>query len=171
MDSNFKPIELNERNVKALFKRCLPDEIESKNSDSLIFSQVLSPEYCGKSSEKVFLSKQKTKEYRASILYLLGQLKPLNLNRPAFALQEGFLRYDDTFWTKDYDILFKLYSLGLASACLAPFVSTKDLITTAKSSDCIPTLSPRDSNFQEWFNGYEAKIKKKTLNGQEPADD
>ena len=38
-------------------------------------------------------------------------------------------------------------------------------------SKCIPTLSPRDPNFQSWYAGYESKVKKKTLSGQEPADD
>ena len=102
---------------------------------------------------------------------MLGQIKPLNQNNAGFALQEGFLRYDDTFWTKDYDTLFKLYSLGLATNCLTPFVSTEEFITTAAIDECVPTLYPNDPNFQSWFSGYEAKVKKKTLSGQEPADD
>ena len=169
MADNFRPIELNERNVKAIFKRCLADE--NNSSQGVYFSQVLRPEKCGKTSETIKFSKEMVDSYSQTIQYLLGQIKAFHDTRESFALQEGFMRYDDTFWTKDYDILFKLYSLGLSSASITSFVAYKDIIGSAKSPECIPTLLPRDPNFQSWYAGYEAKVKKKTLSGQEPADD
>ena len=169
MSDNFRPVELNERNVKALFKRCLADETNS--SQGTYFSQVLDPEKCGKTSEIIKFSKEMIDSYSQSIQYLFGQIKSFHDTRETFALQEGFLRYDDTFWTKDYDVLFKLYTLGLSSASITNFFAHKDLITSAKSPECIPTLSPRDPNFQSWYAGYESKVKTKTLSGQEPADD
>ena len=170
-NNNFKPLELSERNVQTLFKRCLPSEEELANPNLIRNAQVLKSQYCGKESEKTLLSRQKTMENRSTILFLLGQLKYLHLGYSSIILQEGFLRYDDNFWTKVYNTLFKLYSMGIASNCLSPFVSKNDVIGSVRVEDCIPTLSPKDPNYQEWFSGYEAKVKKKTLSGQEPADD
>ena len=47
----FKQLELNERNVNTLFKRCLPDEEELKSRSFLKNAQVLIPQICGKESE------------------------------------------------------------------------------------------------------------------------
>lgn len=151
----FVPVELNERNVKALFKRCLANEENTK--EGVYFSQVLSQEKCGKESELIRLSKEMVDAYTPSIQYLLGQVKAFQDYRKTFALQEGFMRYDDTFWTKDYDVLFKLYALALSSASVTNFFSHGELITSAKSPLCVATLSPRDPNFSEWYEGYKEK--------------
>ena len=153
--SKFRPLELNERNVKAIFKRCLANEDNTK--EGVYYSQVLSLEKCGKESEIIRFSKEMVDAYTSSIQYLLGQVKAFQDYRETFALQEGFLRYDDTFWTKDYDVLFKLYALALSSASITNFFSHGELITSAKSPLCVATLSPRDPNFSEWYEGYKIK--------------
>ena len=61
------------------------------------------------------------------------------------------------FWTKDYDVLFKLYSLGLSSASISQFVAHKDIIGSVKSPKCESTLSTRDPNFSEWYEEYKMK--------------
>ena len=152
--NKFKPLELNERNINTLFKRCLPDEEELQDPASLRNAQVLKQEYCEKESEMVLLSRNKTIDNRQTILFLLGQLKYLYLEYSSIVLQEGFLRYDDTFWTKDYAVLFKLYSMGIAGNCLSPFVKKGDVIGSVRVEDCIPTLSPRDPNFAEWWEEH-----------------
>lgn len=148
-------IELNERNVKILFKKCLSNG--DNPAEELYLARVLKPEYCGKESEIIRLSKNSVLERKSMIQYLLGQIKAFHDDRESFALQEGFLRYDDIFWTKDYEVLFKLYALALSSASITSFVSYKDIIGSVKSPDCIPTLSPRDPNFSEWYEGYKIK--------------
>ena len=154
--NKFRPLELNERNVKAIFKRCLANEDNTK--EGVYYSQVLDPEYCGKTSELVRFSKENIDLYTPVIQYLLGQIKAFqDSSRESFALQEGFLRYDDTFWTKDYDVLFKLYALALSSASITNFFSHGELITSAKSPLCVATLLPRDPNFSEWYEGYKIK--------------
>lgn len=168
-NTNFRPLELNERNVQTLFKRCLLDE--NNPSGECYPVQVLNPQLCGRSSELIKLSKDNVESYAETIRYLLGQIKAFHGSNDTFALQEGFMRYDGTIWTKDYDTLFKLYSMGISTVSISNFSLYKDVICSVKSSKCISTLSPKDPNYQEWFNGYEAKVKKKTLGGQEPADD
>ena len=168
-NTNFRPLELNERNVQTLFKRCLPD---GNNPHTEYYPvQVLSPQHCGRESEIITLSKENVDTYAPMIRYLLGQIKAFHEDNNTFALQEGFMRYDGTIWTKDYDVLFKLYSMGLSTVSISDFSLYKNVIGSVKSPDCIPTLSPRDPNFQSWYAGYESKVKKKTLSGQEPADD
>lgn len=125
----------------------LPNEEELSNFDLIRNVQVLQPEYCGKDSEKIFLSRQKSLENRKTILFLLGQLKPIHSKYSTIILQEVFLRYDDIFWTKDYDILFKLYSMAIASNCLSPFGLRNDVIGSIRVEGCLPTLSPKDPNF------------------------
>ena len=151
----FVPVELNERNVKAIFKRCLANEDNTK--EGVYYSQVLRPEKCGKESELIRFSREMVDAYTPTIMYLLGQIKAFHDDRESFALQEGFLRYDDTFWTKDYEVLFKLYALALSSASITSFVSYKDIIGSARSPLCIATLSPRDPNFSKWYEGYKEK--------------
>lgn len=46
--AKFRPLELNERNVNTLFKKCLPDEEELQNRASVRNAQVLKKEYCEK---------------------------------------------------------------------------------------------------------------------------
>ena len=154
--NKFRPLELNERNVKATFKKCLANEDNIK--EGVYYSQVLDPEYCGKTSELVRFSKENVDLYTPVIQYLLGQIKAFqDSSRESFALQEGFLRYDDMFWTKDYDVLFKLYSLGLSSVSISQFVAHKDIIGSVKSPKCESTLSTRDPNFSEWYEEYKMK--------------
>ena len=167
----FRPLELNESNVSKLYKRCLADESELNNLNLYYTSQVLKPTYTGRSSEIVKLSKEKVNANTQTIQFLLGQIKNFHSTSTAIALQEGFLKYDNTIWTQNYDTLFQLYHLALSNASISDFVLSGNVIGATKSPSCIPTISPKDPNYQEWFSGYEAKVKKKTLGGQEPADD
>lgn len=145
-------LELNERSVKTLFKKCLANEENTK--EGVYFSQVLRLDNCGKESAIIRFSKEMVDAYTPSIQYLLGQIKAFHGANQTFALQEGLLRYDDTFWTKDYEVLFQLYALALSSASITSFSSLKNLIISAKSPLCIATLSPNDSYFAEWWEEH-----------------
>ena len=145
-------LELNERSVKTLFKKCLANEENTK--EGVYFSQVLRLDNCGKESEIIRFSKEMVDAYTPSIYYLLGQIKSFHGSNQTFALQEGFLRYDDTFWTNDYGVLFQLYALALSSASITSFCSLKNLIISAKSHLCTATLSPKDPNFAEWWEEH-----------------
>ena len=167
----FRPLELNERNVQTLFNRCLPTDEESKNIFQCYQTQVLIPEITGRTSQIIPLLKEKVDANKETIRYLLGQIESFHSDREVLALQEGFVKYDGTIWTQDYETLFKLYHLALSSNLILDFSKVSDKICSLNSPECVATLSPKDPNYQEWFSGYEAKVKKKTLSGQEPADD
>ena len=151
--SNFRPLELNERNVSTLFKRCLADE----NCNDVCYAQVLIPDFTGRFSDPVKFSRAKIVANRQTIVYILGQIKSFHTSTEALFLQEGFMRYDNEIWTQDYDTLFKLYNMAMASAAISEWVLSGDLIGAIKSPICVATLSPRDPNFSEWYEEYKEK--------------
>ena len=73
--NKFKPQELNEANVQAIFNRCLAKEGEG----NLTYAQVLMPELSGKQSDLIRFSKERIKANSKNISYLYGQLKGVHL--------------------------------------------------------------------------------------------
>lgn len=156
--NKFRPLELNERNVNTTFNRCLPTGEELENYTLNHHTQVFIPELTKRESQRISLSKDKVQGYKSTIRYLVGQIKSFHSDKSAFMLQEGFIRYDGTVWTRDYEILFKLYNLALSSALISDFaLASSDMICSVKSPECNPTLSPKDPNFETWYEEYKGK--------------
>lgn len=157
----FEPQELNERNVQAVFNRCLATEEEKKNLFSCIVSQVLEKGLSGeRESEIVIFSQDKIKTNEQNIRFLIGQLKNSHYGDESISLQEGFLRYDDVIWTKDFVILFHLYNLAQSVPCITSFVqkkNAKDLIVADKSNSIVPTLSLKDPAFPAWWEAHKGE--------------
>lgn len=128
-----------------------------------------------KNTSDIFqMSSQKIKENSKNIQFLMGQLKTIHIpDVKTISLQEGFFKYDNYVWTKDFDELFKLYSLGLVAGCIRGFGKTKnDVISSLLYSDyCKPTLSPKDPNFPAWWETHRAEWEEPEKEGKEPADD
>lgn len=159
--NKFHPIDLTEGNVQAIFDRCLATKEEIDVYRYFTF-QILKPTLTQKSSEVYRFSEEKIKKNEKSIGYLFGQIKNIHENNShsIIGLQEGFLRYDETIWTKDYDTLFKLYALAQASNYLLDFSSLPekpDLITAYRASNMKPTLSPKDPAFPAWWEAHRAE--------------
>ena len=102
--------------------------------------------------------------YRANqyqnIRYLLGQLKTIHLpDVKAITLQEGFFRYDNHVWTKDFNSLFQLYALALGCVYFRGFGQTKDgnITSLIDYNRCTPTLSPKDPAFPAWWEAHRAE--------------
>ena len=153
--NEFKPQELNEANVQAIFNRCL-----SKEGEDFYNVQVLGSELTKNPSDIVQLSRQKMEENDQNICYLLGQLKTIYLpDVKAITLQEGFFRYDNHVWTKDFNSLFQLYALALGCVYLRGFGQTKDgnITSLIDYNRCTPTLSPKDPNFPAWWEKHKGE--------------
>ena len=151
----FQPLELNEDNVQAIFHRCL-----AKEGEHFYNVQVLGSELTKNPSDIVQLSKQKMEENDQNIRYLLGQLKTIHLpDVKAITLQEGFFRYDNHVWTKDFDFLFQLYALALGCVYLRGFSKTKDgnITSLIDYNHCTPTLSPKDPAFPAWWEAHKSE--------------
>ena len=156
----FTPLELNEGNVQAIFNRCLATEDEKETFDKSFCCQILKPSLTNKTSEEVILSREKAKQNKLNIKFLFGQIKNIHGDCSAIGLQEGFLKYDGTLWTKDYGILLKLYCLAQSKGLITEFSalpSDPDIISAIKASNVAPTLSPKDPDFPAWWEAHKAE--------------
>ena len=101
--NKFKPQELNEVNVQAIFNRCL-----AKEGEATTYAQVLQKALSGKESDLVRFSKIKITENSKNISYLLGQLKGVHQKARLIPLEYGIINYSDKKWTTNANILLKL---------------------------------------------------------------
>ncbi len=159
-DIGYVCLDLNEGNVQAIFNRCLAAEEEKEVFDKHFCCQILKPTLTEKTSEEVILSREKGKQNRQNIKFLFGQIKNIHGDCSAIGLQEGFLRYDDTVWTKDYGILFKLYCLAQSQGLITEFSALPadpEIISAIKASNITPTLSPKDPAFPAWWEAHKSE--------------
>lgn len=171
---SFTPLDLNEGNVQAIFNRCMAKE-EKDSGDSFPI-RILSKELTSKETPLVFLSDKNISLNDQNIKYLLGQINIFHKNyNNTLILQEGFKKYDGTFWTKDYDNLFQLYALALGSGYFRDFAQ---LTRGAKKGSVVtmtatiqPTLSPKDPNFPAWWEEHKSEWEEPKKEGKEPSDD
>lgn len=173
-EEQFHPIELTEGNVQAIFNRCLAKE-EKDSGDSFPI-RILSKELTSKETPLVFLSDKNISLNDQNIKYLLGQINIFHQNyNNRLILQEGFKKYDETFWTKDYDNLFQLYALALGSGYFRDFLQltegTKKGIILTRTATIQPTLSPKDPNFPAWWEEHKSEWEEPKKEGKEPSDD
>lgn len=140
-DSDVLCMELNEENVDALYAKCL--EVYHPNM---------------KLKEKI-VSPDKAEEHFYEIQYLFGQtLYAHDTDAKKYPLLSGGLKYDQTRWTNDYHKLNQLYDMVLSckkKKILSPFkADAKDpqQIYAQKGKYCIPTKSPKDPEFADWYS-------------------
>lgn len=113
------------------------------------------------------LPKEGSKNFLRVILQQKSDGFP-NDSKPFFFVINSIQKYDGTIWTDNQTSALLLLHLGMAcgaSSRMAPPQRSMYL-----SSDLLPTLSPKDPNFEEWYKRYKQKFLKKS-GGQEPADD
>lgn len=171
--SKFEPIDLNSHNIQVVFNKCLATDEEKLDSNKHKKRQILKKQLAQRESEEISLSTEQTQNNKQTVQFLLGQIKNVHGKLPVITLNEGFVRYDDTVWTKDFDMLFRLYLLAQACGYLSDFGLLKNnpnLIAANKASDLTPTLSPRDPNFKAWWEEHKSeweKSKKEAPEGPE----
>ena len=158
--NGFNPLDLNEGNVQAIFNRCIATEDEKETFDKSFCCQILKPSLTNKTSDEVILSREKVEQNRLNIKFMFGQILNIHGDCSAIGLQEGILRYDDTLWTKDYGIVFKLYCLAQSKGLITEFSaipSDPNIISAIKASNVVPTLSPKDPNFPAWWEKHKSE--------------
>ena len=146
---NLDFLELNQKNVLALYEKCLiPKEDIGKNPDNEIRTKIFTVESCGKDSPEVVFSAEKIDIEGNNIEYLLGQLKVAHDGLSGFTLPMGFINYKNQPWTKDNTTLIALYYLGVGSRILPIFRKIKGTNQIASTTnDVIPSYSQNDPNF------------------------
>ena len=155
--NKFKPQELNETNVQAIFNRCLATK-DTPNSDvqlSILFKKVMGYD---KDSDPMAFCKSKIELNKSNILYLLGQLDSVHRGSREITAKESIFRYDGKQWATNNAVIGELYHLAEASDGISPFMKKYNVANTEPIVK--PTLSPKDSNFPAWWEEHKSEWEK-----------
>lgn len=171
--NQFKPQELNEGNVQAIFNRCLKNDNSKEVTRTALFTTLLG--YSPEDEIVIAFDKNALLANVQNIRYLYGQLKSVHkVDRETkrISINDFKTTYQDALWTQNKSCLLELLYLGSNSilALTAPF-SKKNNNTTSISNDVKPTLSPKDPNFPEWWEKHKSEWEEPKKESQEPADD
>ena len=155
-ENKFKPQELSEANVQAIFNWCLETEAE-RGHGKKNYAQILQKGLSGKDSALIVFDAQRRFENLKNISYLLGQLKGVHNGDRLMPLEYGILTYQEK-WTAHVEVLFKLYELGMANGDITPF-TLQDDGKTLLTDIChlTPTLSPKDPAFPAWWEAHKSE--------------
>ncbi len=167
-ENKFKPQELNEGNVQAIFNRCLATK-DTPNSDvqlSILFKKVMGYD---KDSDPMAFCKSKIEQNKSNILYLLGQLDSVHKGSRIITAKESIFRYDGKQWATNNAVIGELYHLAEAADGISPFVKASNRAMTEPIVK--PTLSPKDPNFPAWWEEHKAEWEEPKKDGKEPSDD
>lgn len=167
MENKFKPLDLSKSVVNIIFNKSLTTTPDENSPVAVFHLQKLGyPE----DSDPVFFDKQILDEHTKIIYYILGQLeKSHTMEQPILHPIDFFRKYTGENWTDDKVTVMKLIHLALATGAISQF-SAKSDATGIVLSRVFPTLSPKDPNFEQWYEQNKVKILRKK-GGQEPADD
>lgn len=169
--NSFIPIELNEDNIQEIFNKCIANATTKTTVTSSLFPTALGYE---RGSEKLIrFDKDLLLENKATIEYLFGQLHRVHNPNGSFkmSIDDFNTTYQNTHWTSDKAALLKLLYLGVTPEVLAisPFSAATSL--SVITPQVKPTLSPKDPNFQAWWEDHKVEWESRKKGGQEPADD
>ena len=144
--------DLNEENVKNIFKYCMATTRTPKEN---IRSYTFFSEKCQVNIQKMPFDIARLQEMEGAINYMLGQLLSVHSNDILMPLNEGFRKYTDKNWTENRVALFSLYYLGVSACRLPEFKPSTygkdEFISPINRSVFLePTLSPNDPNFEKW---------------------
>ena len=157
--NKFKPQELNEANVQAIFERCLKKEDTKEVVRTALFTTLLG--YTDEEEIVIALDKDALRKNEKNIRYLYGQLKSIHISPNETIRQslDDFRKtYMNTIWAQSRSPVLELLYLGSNSVLgfVAPFSKTQnDTITVSKT--ITPTLSPKDPAFPAWWEQHKAE--------------
>jgi hypothetical protein len=149
----FRPLDLNETNVSAIFNEC----VATKDSTNLIGPNLFTKNggYSEDSKPIIFEENIIIKNGK-SIQYLYGQLEDAHLKHSVISPTSITVDYKGNTWTQDKRIILEFLHLGYSITLFGIFTKT-DLGSLARSSIFIPTLSPKDPNFPAWWEEHKSE--------------
>ena len=157
-EQGFRPIDLNEDNVQAIFNRCLAteDTLKEKVSRSILFSRTLG--YTPEDEIVFYFDKDKLLDNRKSIEYLFGQLKNTHEKSENLRMQNASYNYQGRKWTDNKTHMLELLYLGctMETLLISPFYA-KSGSTSLAVERLHPTLSPKDPKFPAWWEAHKSE--------------
>jgi hypothetical protein len=154
-EGNFRPLELNEINVSAIFNRCLPNTGDSRLSSDLFPTLLGYPE---KDSIILGFDKSTILKNKTEIQYLFGQLNSVHNQKNILTIEDFFDNYLNKKWTSEKPAILELLYLGNCREIdlINPFNAHKKN-TTRFIEQIKPTLSPKDPNFEAWWAEHKSE--------------
>lgn len=166
-ERGFTPIELTERNVNVIYRKCSANENTDPND--VVMNWLFTKKGGFEENEGVFyMSKSKLQKNRNSICYMLGQLYDIHVTNDGFIYLKNFaLNYNYEPWYQTSDIneaqktVYNLIALGTTALSDrgTPLITT--LIKHEGgciAADIMPTFSPKDHRFKEWSESEKGKM-------------
>ena len=152
--NKFKPQELTEANVQAIFNRCLAKEGAAETTASSLYFSSLGWE---KEDDGLLFDKRQIRASQKSLQYLLGQLKPVHEEQHILTLEDMTKTYQGVIWAKDRASLMQLLYLGSSDelTLFAPLAAKWN--GTTLEMPITPTLSPKDPAFPAWWEQHKAE--------------
>ena len=110
--TGFKPLELNEANVQAIFNRCIAkgETPEDQCCNSILFSRTLG--YRPSDELVIHFNTEKMRMNKKSIEYLYGQLRCTHQKLEKLNLEEAYWNYRGKVWTNSKEHLLEFLHLG-----------------------------------------------------------
>ena len=152
--NKFKPQELNEANVQAIFNRCLAKPETTEKVSSILYYKELG---CEKEDLGVAFDKNALIANRKNIEYLYGQIASVHESQSVLKETDFAKTYSGHLWTEDNAPMMQLIYLGISEAVklLTLFNAAAD--GTALYAPVTPTLSPKDPAFPAWWEAHKAE--------------
>lgn len=171
--NKFKPQELNEGNVQAIFNRCLANKDTRNISRAQLF--LINMGYQGKEDVPIHFDKDSLIKNKLNIEYLYGQLNSVHAGthyKENLSISDFNRDYTGNIWSQNKAILLELLYLATTSdvPIIVPF-SKQNNDTTRISRTIRPTLSPKDPNFPAWWEEHKSEWEGPKKEGKEPSDD
>lgn len=151
-EQGFRPIDLNEGNVQAIFNRCLA----TKDSVDFIGATLFTKETgFSENSKQIVFDKKEIFKNKSTIAYLYGQLHDVSYSE-IITPSSAAINYDSNVWTKDIGVILNFLHLGYATKMFRPFIKTESS-TAAVLLPILPTLSPKDPYFPAWWEEHKGE--------------
>ena len=159
--NKFKPQELNEANVQAIFHRCVSKDYSSETLWSDIWLPTERTDL-----RTIFFVKDIVLKNKKSIQYLFGQLAAVHERKRHLTINEVSQTYTGSQWTtqqshlqpNEQSPLMEFLYLARCGEidCILPFSKiTGDAAIIA--TDITPTLSPKDPAFPAWWEAHKGE--------------
>ena len=152
--NQFKPQELTEANVQAIFNRCLAEDSTAETTASSLYFSSLGWE---KEDDGLRFVTGQIQANQKSIQYLIGQLKPVHEGQHILTLEDMAKNYQGNVWARERASLMQLLYLGSSDALtiFSPLIAKWN--GTTLNMPITPTLSPKDPSFPAWWEAHKGE--------------
>ena len=153
LSNQFKPQELNEGNVQAIFNRCLA----TKDSTNLLRVILFEKKYgYDEDFKPLAFDRDVIVKNEKNIRYLYGQLQDVHKVTHLITPMSSTINYKGENWTQNKGIILSFLHLGQTQRFFQPFIK----ITYNSSAVFVgvrPTLSPKDPAFPAWWEEHKSE--------------